>query len=277
LAARAVGGASHRLSEAAAAAAARLAALEAGGMETLVALEHALEGAASSAAAAVALALPHAPAAPPPALHVPRWPVFVFLAGACTCLLASAVCHTFGSMSRRVNSVIWRLDYAGIAVLIASSFYPVVYYAFMCHAGWRHFYLGTITTFALATLVVSTAPRFATPRWRPTRAGLFSALGLFGLVPVAHQAFFYWRVLPELLSLALVYELLMGFLYLLGAFLYAKRIPERFMPGAFDYALHSHNLFHLLVVAAAYTHLHATLLLLAWRDRQGCDADAAYF
>jgi adiponectin receptor len=269
-----VGGASHRLSEAAAAAAARLAALEAGGLETLVALEHALEdaleGAASSAAAAVSRALP--PAAP-----VPRWPVFVFLGGACTCLLASAVCHTFGAMSRRVNAVIWRLDYAGIAALIACSFYPVVYYSFMCHAGWRHFYLGTITACALATLVVSTAPRFATPRWRATRAGLFSALGLFGVVPVAHQAFFFWRVLPELLSLALAYELLMGFLYLLGAFLYAKRIPERFMPGAFDYALHSHNLFHLLVVAAAYTHLHATLLLLAWRDRQACDADAAFF
>ena len=272
-----MGGASHRLSEAAAAAAARLAALEDASLETLVKLEHALEDAASTAAAAVARALPDGALPPAAALPVPRWPVFVFMAGACSCLLLSAVCHTFGAMSARVNAVIWRLDYAGIAALIACSFYPPVYYAFMCHAGWRYFYLVTITAFASTTLVVSAAERFQAPAWRATRAALFSALGLFGVVPIVHVAFFYWRILPDLLSLALAYELLMGFLYLLGAFLYAKRIPERFLPGAFDFALHSHNLFHLLVVAAAYTHVHATLILLAWRDGQACDADAAFF
>jgi len=124
LAARAAGGASARLSEAAALAAARLAALEAGGLEKLVALEHALESAASSAAAALAHGLTDAL---PPSDLVPRWPVFVFLAGACTCLLLSAICHTFGSMSRAINCSIWRLDYAGIAALIACSFYPPVY------------------------------------------------------------------------------------------------------------------------------------------------------
>jgi adiponectin receptor len=291
LASRAIDGASARLSHAAASAAvtfhalegsaaARLAALEAGGLEKLAALEHALEGAASSAAQSLA----HAAGVDATPMReiaqdhlVARWPVFVFLAGACCCLLTSAVCHTFGGISRRVNALIWRLDYAGIAALIACSFYPPVYYAFLCHAGWRFFYLGSITVFATLTLVVSAAERFQSPKWRATRAWLFSALGLFGGVPIIHQAFFYWRVLPDLLSLALAYELLMGFLYLLGAFLYAKRIPERFLPGAFDYALHSHNLFHLLVLAAAYTHVHASLILLAWRDGQGCSADAAFF
>jgi adiponectin receptor len=42
-----------------------------------------------------------------------RWPLYVFLLGACTCLLASAVCHTFACVSARVNRVIWRFDYAG--------------------------------------------------------------------------------------------------------------------------------------------------------------------
>ncbi len=80
-------------------------------------------------------------------------------------------------------------------------------------------------------------------------------------------------MVPDLLALALGYEVLMGFLYLLGAFLYAKRIPERYFPGAFDYALHSHNCFHFLVVLAAYVHVHASLILLAWRDGQACAAD----
>ena len=185
LAARAVGGASARFSEAAALAAARLAALEAGGLEKLAALEHALEDAAFSAAAALAHGL--ADAMPTPEL-VPRWPIFVFLAGACACMLLSAFCHTFGSMSREINFSIWRLDYAGIAALIACSFFPPVYYAFLCAPRWRYFYLGVITFFATATLVVSTGKRFQSPVWRATRAKLFSALGLFGAVPILHQA-----------------------------------------------------------------------------------------
>lgn len=50
--------------------------------------------------------------------------------------------------------------------------------------------------------------------------------------------------------------LIMGGLYLLGAFLYAARIPERWLPGKCDIWFHSHQLFHLLVVAAAFVHYH---------------------
>ena len=46
----------------------------------------------------------------------------------------------------------------------------------------------------------------------------------------------------------------MAFLYMAGAFLYAMRIPERFFPGKCDYWFHSHQLFHVLVLAAAFVH-----------------------
>lgn len=39
----------------------------------------------------------------------------------------------------------WRLDYAGIATLIVTSFYPPVYYGFMCHRFYLAFYLITTT------------------------------------------------------------------------------------------------------------------------------------
>lgn len=67
---------------------------------------------------------------------------------------------------------------------------------------------------------------------------------------------FYW-----LLTMA-------GF-YLLGAFLYATRIPERFWPGKCDllvgfvfhlrdilFQFQSHQLFHLCVVVAAFVHYY---------------------
>lgn len=58
----------------------------------------------------------------------------------------------------------------------------------------------------------------------------------------------------------------------LGAFIYAMRVPERWKPGAFDIVLHSHQLFHLCVVAAALVHYRGILILLHWRDSTGgCD------
>lgn len=42
---------------------------------------------------------------------------------------------------------IWRFDYAGIVVLIVTSFVPVVYYSFLCNPAFRYFYL--ISTVAL--------------------------------------------------------------------------------------------------------------------------------
>ncbi len=45
----------------------------------------------------------------------------------------------------QVNRFIWRLDYAGIAVLIVASFYPPVYYGFMCQPIARMFYLASTT------------------------------------------------------------------------------------------------------------------------------------
>lgn len=76
---------------------------------------------------------------------VPRWPVYVFMVGAMTCLLLSAVCHLFGCCSKHLTQIIWRFDYAGIAILIVASFYPPVYYGFLCQPYWRVFYLITTT------------------------------------------------------------------------------------------------------------------------------------
>lgn len=81
--------------------------------------------------------------------------------------------------------------------------------------------------------------------------------------------------MPAPLACAFALELLMGAMYLQGAWLFARRIPERWYPGRFDLALNSHNLFHVLVVAAACVHVEASLILLAWRDKTLCEAAAA--
>jgi adiponectin receptor len=93
-------------------------------------------------------------------------------------------------------------------------------------------------------------------------------MGASGVIPVFHKLILFWDQ-PEALHTT-GYEILMGLFYGFGALVYATRVPERWMPGKFDIAGHSHQLFHVLVVAGAYTHYHAGLLYLQWRDQQGC-------
>uniref|UniRef100_A0A7N0T5G7 Heptahelical transmembrane protein 4-like n=2 Tax=Kalanchoe fedtschenkoi TaxID=63787 RepID=A0A7N0T5G7_KALFE len=199
---------------------------------------------------------------------ITRWPFFAFLGGAMFCLLASSACHLLSCHSRHLSYVMLRLDYAGIAALITASFYPPVYYSFMCNPFFCRLYLATITALGLATILFSLLPVFQKPEFRPVRASLFFGMGLSGAAPVAHKLILF-RHRPEAL-VTTGYELLMGALYGVGALIYATRVPERWRPGKFDLAGHSHQLFHVLVVAGAFAHYRAGLVYLEWRDAEGC-------
>lgn len=49
---------------------------------------------------------------------IPKWPWFVFLFGAMGCLICSSLSHLLACHSRRFNIFFWRLDYAGISLMI---------------------------------------------------------------------------------------------------------------------------------------------------------------
>ncbi|KAG5614548.1 hypothetical protein H5410_014372 [Solanum commersonii] len=163
---------------------------------------------------------------------ITRWPFYAFLCGAMFCLLASSICHLLCCHSERLSYVMLRLDYA------------------------------------VGAMLASLLPVFQKPKFRSLRAGLFFGMGMSGVAPILHKLVLYWNQ-PEALHTT-GYEVLMGALYGVGALIYALRVPERWMPGKFDIAGHSHNLFHVLVVAGAYTHYRAGLIYLQWRDQQGC-------
>jgi len=63
--------------------------------------------------------------------------------------------------------------------------------------------------------------------------GVFVALGLSGVIPTTHYIITdgLWNAVQKA---SLGYLLLMAFLYILGAVIYAMRIPERLYPGKFD-------------------------------------------
>ena len=200
--------------------------------------------------------------------RVPRWPFYAYLCGAMFCLLMSSACHLLACHSEHASYVFLRLDYAGITGLIVTSFYPLVYYTFLCHPFYQALYLGFITVSGGAAVAVSLLPVFERPELRWARAGLFACMGMSGLVPILHKMLVFGDRPEAVLTTG--YEMAMGAFYLAGVVVYATRVPERWMPGRFDLAGHSHQLFHVLVIAGAYAHYLAGLVYLGWRDMEGC-------
>merc|ERR1712142_1413848 len=135
-------------------------------------------------------------------------------------------------------------------------------------------YLTIISVLGVGTIIVTMMDRFATSEYRPVRAILFVCLGGFGFVPTIHFLIMSgWDA--ALVEAALHRVLIMGGLYILGAVLYGARIPERFLPGKCDIWFHSHQIFHVLVVAAAFVHLHGVSNLQEFRYglEGGCTDD----
>lgn len=178
-----------------------------------------------------------------------------FFVGAMVCLLCSTLFHTMSAHSEWVSNVFSRLDYVGIAVLIVGSSLTWLYYGFYCEFYTKMTYMVAVSVMGILTCVITMWDRFNAPEYRPYRALIFVSLGLISALPVIHFVVLYgselsWQLgaIPQMLS--------MGGLYIGGAGLYALRIPERWLPGKCDIWFQSHQLFHILVIIAAFVHYH---------------------
>ncbi|CAK5118032.1 unnamed protein product [Meloidogyne enterolobii] len=179
--------------------------------------------------------------------NVMAWPdklIFsAFFVGAILCMGLSFSFHTLQCHSENVGRLFSKLDYSGISLLIIGSFVPWIYYAFYCRAFAMSFYIGMIVVLGIAAVVVSLWDKFAQPKFRPLRGGVFLAMGLSSIVPALHLALtdgFKWMF--DYASFH--WLLLMGFLYITGAAVYM---------------CHSHQLFHIFVILAAAVHYHGIL------------------
>ncbi|XP_039366459.1 adiponectin receptor protein 2-like isoform X3 [Mauremys reevesii] len=192
----------------------------------------------------------------------------MFFLGATLCLCFSWLFHTVYCHSERVSRTFSKLDYSGITLLIVGSFVPWLYYSFYCSPQPQLIYLIIVCALGITAITVSQSDHFSTPQYRAVRAGVFLGLGLSGLVPTLH---FLLAEGPVRAARAgqVGWLLLMALLYILGAVLYAARVPERFFPGKCDIWFNSHQIFHVLVVAGAGVHLHGVSQLQAFRFSLG--------
>jgi hemolysin III len=160
-------------------------------------------------------------------------------------LFATSALYHRPSWSPAARRILWRLDHAAIFVLIAGTYTPL---CLVVGPGTGHALLAVVWTGAVAGVIVSmvwvTAPK-------PLMAGLYVLLGW-----VATAGF---RAMYAVLGArALLVLLAGGLLYTAGAVIYALRRPDP-MPSVFGF----HEIFHLLVVAAAACHF----AVVAWALR----------
>lgn len=176
-----------------------------------------------------------------------------YLAGAITVLTCSATFHTLHCHSEKVSSSYNKLDYIGIVAMIVGSFLPLIHYGFHCHPHLQLLYSVMIVTLGGAAAYTVLAKKFSSPAYRPIRTSVFIALGLSAVFPVTHILAMYGHETVSR-TMGLQYLVAGGVLYIIGACMYMARIPERFAPGMFDLFGASHQIFHILILIAAFCH-----------------------
>ncbi|KAH8417854.1 hypothetical protein KR222_007329 [Zaprionus bogoriensis] len=191
-----------------------------------------------------------------------------FFMGAIICLGFSFAFHTLSCHSVEIGRLFSKLDYCGIALLIMGSFVPWLYYGFYCHYQPKVIYLSVVCVLGCLSIIVSLWDKFSEPGLRPLRAGVFMSFGLSGVIPAVHYSIMEgW--FSQISRASLGWLILMGLLYILGALLYALRVPERWFPGKFDIWFQSHQIFHVLVIAAAFVHYHGISEMAMYRVTVG--------
>lgn len=197
----------------------------------------------------------------------------LYFVGAVTCLGLSATYHTLNCHSPDVCDLFCKMDYCGITILILGSFYPWLYFQFLCEPLKRLFYGLLVTIMGGITMRLSMSKKFGDPRYRALRASVFFGFAMVcGIIPTSHYGILHgWNDL--MYETSFVYVILMVLMYVSGSCVYASRVPERFLPGEFDVVFQSHQIFHVFVVLGALTHYYGIYRLASLRmSRAPCAA-----
>ncbi|OTF75592.1 adiponectin receptor-like protein, partial [Euroglyphus maynei] len=189
---------------------------------------------------------------------VDRLMLTIYFCGIITCLLFSCMFHTFSCYaSPKVIKIFSKLDYCGISIQIIGSMTPALYYGFYEDLNMFKLYISFGIVLCILSIAVSLWDKFGEPQYRGFRAMVFLCFGLSNVIPGVH----WYIILDSRLLTAYYLFILQGALYVIGSLLYANRIPERLFPGKCDYMFQSHQIFHVLVVLAAFVHLNGINLM----------------
>jgi adiponectin receptor len=179
----------------------------------------------------------------------------VFFFAACKCLVCSTLWHTMNSVADQTLMERFAcVDYTGISLLIAASIMTTEYTAFYCEPLSRSIYLATTAVLGIGGVILPWHPTFNRLDMAWARVAFYVTLGATGFLPIVQLSltrgvdwtlYFYGPITKSIV------------VYLIGALVYASRVPERWAPGFFDYVGGSHNLWHFAVLGGILFHYFA--------------------
>ncbi|PVH96526.1 HlyIII-domain-containing protein [Periconia macrospinosa] len=179
----------------------------------------------------------------------------LFFFAACKCLLCSCVMHTMNSISHQ--GLLERyacVDYTGISLLVGASIMTLEYTAFYCEPTSRTAYMSLTALLSIGGVYLPWNSTFNRNDLSWLRVVFYVTMALTGFFPfgqlVATHGFEYTAAFyaPPVKSMLV---------YFFGALIYASRVPERWLPGRFDYLGASHNIWHVAVLGGIILHYFA--------------------
>lgn len=182
----------------------------------------------------------------------------IYFLSAETCLILSTLYHLMQPHSHHVEQFWHGMDLLGIVIVTIGTFSSGIYYVFFCEASLQQMHWAIILTTGTITGVLISHPSLKTPRLRNVKAGAFVVFGASSFIPLLHGVERYGLQYMMQYSGMKWYLLELAF-YGTGVIMYAFRIPERLAPGKFDIWGSSHQIFHIAILCAMYTHLTALL------------------
>ena len=179
----------------------------------------------------------------------------MFFFAATKCLVCSCMWHTMNSIANQTLMERFAcVDYTGISLLIAASIMTTEYTAFYCEPVSRWVYIVSTALLGVAGVILPWRPTFNRQDMAWLRVAFYVSLGATGFAPVIQlnltrgsqwSYYFYAPVMKSVL------------VYLLGAIIYAMKLPEKLLPGWFDYVGGSHNIWHCMIILGILFHYMA--------------------
>lgn len=189
------------------------------------------------------------------------------------CMILSSIYHTFSCKSEQSYECFLAYDLFGIALSLLAIFISGIYYAFWCNAELRNFYIITIGVIFTVAMILQ-IPRLKVNSNIKMLA--FVAWAAYGVVPTLHWYFVMGGTESTMVKLFIPRVAIMYLLTGTAFLIYVTRIPERWFAGKVDYIGHSHNWWHVFVLAALYYWHNSGMKYVEYRMTHGCSAGVQY-
>ncbi|CAO1423167.1 unnamed protein product [Diamesa serratosioi] len=222
----------------------------------------------------------------------------VLLISFCICMCFSSLYHIFSCRSETDYDCFLSYDLFGIAISLLAIYISGIYYFFYCDSVsfpflldlkllqltyvslfllfclfkvLRNVYIGAVVVIFCISMIIQ-IPKFNIKD--NVKIAVFVSWAAFGIIPIMHWYLKVSENETSLISIFIPKVVTMYVLVSVAFLIYITRIPERWFVGKtwVNYFLHSHNWWHLFVLAALFYWHNSGMKCLEYRLLHGCSA-----